>query len=135
MKAQFSHVRWGRVLLTGVLLYILIFIFSLGLSLLLLAFLNWGHVDPHSAFQAFTWITALLVLGVTGYGASRVARKVESAAPLHGLLVGLVVALISLLLGLVFRREINLVGLVLSVLVVAVGWLGGVLANRGRAKS
>jgi putative membrane protein (TIGR04086 family) len=135
MKAQLSQVHWGLVLKTGILLYILISILGLGLSLLLLAFLNWGHVEPHSAFQAFSWITALLVIGVTGYGASRVARKVECAAPLHGLLVGLVVALISLLLDLVLSGGIDPVGLLLSVAVVAAGWLGGVLGSRRREQS
>ena len=72
---------------------------------------------------------------VTGYGALRVAGKVERAAPLHGFLVGLVVALISLLLDLVFSREINLMGLVLYVLMVAAGLLGGVLGNRRREQS
>lgn len=135
MKVQLSQVQWGLVLKTGVLLYIVFFILSLGLSLLLLAVINWGHVEPHSAFQAFTWITAFLALVVIGYGTSRIARKVENAAPLHGLLVGLVVALISLLLDLVFRREINLVELLLSAAVVAAGWLGGVLGSRRREQS
>jgi putative membrane protein (TIGR04086 family) len=135
MKARLSQVHWDLVLKTGVLLYILTFILGLGLSLLLLAFLNWGHVDSHSAPQAFSLITALLVIAVTGYGALRVARKVERAAPLHGFLVGLVVALISLLLDLIFSREIDLVGLVLYVLMVAAGLLGGVLGSRRREQS
>ena len=67
---------------------------------------------------------------MTGYGALRVAGKVERAAPLHGFLVGLVVALLSLLLDLVFSKEITLVGLAFYVLMVAAGLLGGVLGSR-----
>jgi len=130
MKTRLSQVHWDLVLKAGVLLYILTFILGLGLSLFLPAFLNWGHLDPHSAFQAISLITVLLVIVVTGYGALWVARKVERAALLHGFLVGLVVALISFLLDLVFSRQINLVGLVLYVLMVAAGLLGGVLGSR-----
>ncbi len=130
MKARLSQVHWNLVLKTAVLIYILTFILGLGLSLIFEAFLNGGHVDPHSAFQALSLISALLVIVVTGYGALRVARKVERAAPLHGFLVGLVVALISLFLDLAFSREFNLVGLVFYVLMVVAGLLGGVLGSR-----
>jgi len=126
LNTQFSQVHWGRVLLIGVLLAILFLILNLVLSFLLLAFLNWGHMDPHSAIRAFSWILAFLAILLTGYGAFRVARKVESAAPLHGLLVGLVAALIFFL--------IDLVALVPFVLMVAAGWLGGVLGSRVRSR-
>ena len=135
MRARLSQVHWGLVLKTAVLLYILIFILGLGLSLLMLALYNWGHVDSPIAFQAYVWISALLVLVMIGYGTSRVARKIKSAAPLHGLLIGLVLALISLLLDLIFRSEINMLGLLQYVLMVAAGWVGGVLGSRNRAQS
>lgn len=132
MKARLSQVHWDLVLKTSVLLYILTFILDLGVSLLLPVFLNWGHVDAHSAFQIVSLITALLVIVVTGYGALRVARKVERAALLHGFLVGLILALISFILDLVFSREVHLVGVVLYVLIVAAGLLGGLLGSRRR---
>jgi putative membrane protein (TIGR04086 family) len=75
-------------------------------------------------------ITACFVIVVTGYGALWVARRVERATLLHGFLVGLLVALISLVLDLLFIRAIELVGLALYVLMVAAGVLGGVLGRR-----
>ena len=134
MNTQFSQVHWGRVLLIGVLLAILILVLNLVLSFLLLAFLNWGHLDPHSAIRVFSWILAFLAILLTGYGALRVARNVESAAPLHGLLVGLVAALIYFLIGLASSRRFDLVALVPFVLMVAAGWLGGVLGSRVRSR-
>jgi putative membrane protein (TIGR04086 family) len=113
-----------------VLLDFLIFILNLVLSLLLLAFLNWGHVDPHNAIHVFPLITIVLAILLTVYCALRVARKVESAAPLHGFLVGLVAALILFLIGLAFTGGLDLVTLVTYVLMVAAGWLGGVLGSR-----
>jgi hypothetical protein len=58
----------------------------------------------------------------------------RSILPVHGLLMGLVVALIFFLLSLGFRTP-ALVVLGTFVLTVAAGWLGGVLGSRGRAKS
>jgi putative membrane protein (TIGR04086 family) len=123
-------VHWDLVLKTAVLVYIVTFILGLALSVPLLAFLSWSHMDSQSAFQASSLITALFVIIVTGCGALWVARRVESAALVHGFLVGLVVALISLLLDLLFIRAIELLGLGLYVLMVAAGLLGGVLGRR-----
>jgi putative membrane protein (TIGR04086 family) len=130
MKAQLSQVRWDRVLKTAVLIYILTFILGVGLSLLLPAVLNWGRVDPQNAVQAVSLISFLLVIVVTGYGAWRLARKVEHAASLQGFLVGVVVALISFLLDVAFSMRIDPVGLVLYALMVAAGLLGGILGSR-----
>jgi putative membrane protein (TIGR04086 family) len=130
MKAQLSQVRWDLVLKTSILIYILTFILGVGLSLLLPAVLNWGHMDPESAVQAISLIGALLVIVVTGYGAWWVARKVEHAALLQGLLVGVVVALISFLLDVAFSMRIDPVGLLFYALMIAAGWLGGILGSR-----
>jgi putative membrane protein (TIGR04086 family) len=131
MKAQFSHVHWGRVLGTVVLIVILVYILETVLALL--AFHIWGQPDQRQiAFQVAIWSTVIVQLLLTGAGAVWVARKVERKAPLHGLLVGLVAALILLPLG---KAPIDLVSLVTFVLTVAAGWLGGVLGSRGRVKS
>jgi putative membrane protein (TIGR04086 family) len=135
MNARLSRVRWALVLKIAVLVYIVTFILGVALSFPLLAFLNWSRLDPHSAFLVFSFFSAFLVIVVTGYGAVRVARRVERAALLHGLLVGLVVALISLVLDVFFIRAIELVGLGLYVLMVAAGLLGGVLGSRRRERS
>jgi hypothetical protein len=55
---------------------------------------------------------------------------VENAALVHGLLVGLLVALISLVLDVLFIRAMKLIGLGLYVLMVAAGLLGGVVGRR-----
>ncbi len=130
MKAQLVQVRWDLVLKTSILVYILTFIFGIGLSLLLPAVLNWGRVDAQNAVQAVSLITPLLVIVVTGYGAWRVARKVEHAALLQGFLVGVVVAILSFLLDVAFSMRIDAVGLVLYALMVAAGLLGGILGSR-----
>ncbi|HEX6605808.1 MAG TPA: TIGR04086 family membrane protein [Chloroflexia bacterium] len=130
MKAQLSQVRWDLVLKTSILIYILTFILGVGLSLLLPPVFNWGHIDPERAVQAVVLIGPVLVIVVTGYGAWWVARKVEHAALLQGLLVGVVVALISFLLDVAFSMRIDPVGLLFYALMIAAGWLGGSLGSR-----
>jgi putative membrane protein (TIGR04086 family) len=129
MKAQLSQVHWGLVLITSVVLYVLTFILGIGLSLLLQVFLNGGHPDQRTS-QVFTVINALLVMVVTGFGAWWAARKGGRAATLHGILVGMAVALLSLLLDLAFSGAIHSVGLTLYVLTIVAGSLGGLLAGR-----
>jgi len=134
MKAYFSHVHWGRVLLTGILVAILVGI--LGTVLYLLVIHIWSKPDQAQiAYQVAIWSTSILAILFTVGGAVWVARKVASGAPLHGFLVGLVAALILILLGPGFGARLDLATLVPFVLTVAAGWLGGVLGNRGREKS
>jgi len=129
MKPRLAEVEWGLVLRTAVLLYVAIFILGLLLSFLWLVLLSTIHVSSAAAETAFSLITALLLIVVTGYGAWRAARQVDREAVLHGFLVGLMVALLSFLLDFLFSRQIQLLGLVVYALMVVAGWLGGVLAG------
>jgi putative membrane protein (TIGR04086 family) len=135
MKARLSRVHWYLVVKTAVLVYIVTLILGVALSFPLLAVLNWSRLDSQSAFQVSSLITAFFVVVVTGYGALWVARRVEHAALLHGFLVGLVVAFLSLLLDVLFIRAIQLAGLGFYVLMVVAGLLGGVLGSRRREQS
>ena len=76
MKALFSDVHWGRVLLTGVLLVILDVI--LNTVLLLLATHMWSQRDQAQiAIQVSSWSSYILVILLTVGGAAWVARKEE----------------------------------------------------------
>jgi putative membrane protein (TIGR04086 family) len=132
MKALFSDVHWRRVLLTGVLVVILDII--LNTVLLLLATRIWNQPDQaQTAIQVSSWSTYILVILLTVGGAVWVARRVEKDAPLHGFLVGLVVALILLILSVGFGSPLLMALLTFDLNLVA-GWLGGVLGSRGRKK-
>ncbi|HEX2054416.1 MAG TPA: hypothetical protein VHJ78_11915, partial [Actinomycetota bacterium] len=73
-------------------------------------------------FAGQAWFVPALTVLLTAFAAAWVARTVgESAAALHGLLVGVVVAAISL----AFSNQSSLTTLALFVLTVAVGWSGG----------
>src|SRR5260370_5979625 len=134
IRPQCTRVHWGRILLTSILVVILVIILNTVLSLL--ASQVWGPPSQahQIAYLVASWSTFVLQLVLTVGCAVLAARKVESGAPLHGLLVGLVVALIFFPLSLGFRNP-ALVMLVSFVLTVAAGWLGGVLGSRGRRTS
>jgi putative membrane protein (TIGR04086 family) len=135
MRARLAQVRWALVLKTSVLLYLVTLVLGLAVSFPLLAIIGWARLDSSRAIQASFLITAALVLAVTGYGALWVARRVERAPLLHGFLVGLMFALFSFLLDLLFRPTIELTGLALYVLMIASGVLGGALGSRRREQS
>jgi hypothetical protein len=142
MKAHLSHVMWGRVLLSGLLIAILAAV--LNVVLLWLASTVWGQPSlAHPiTYQVASWGTYILAILLTVGGAVWVARTVKSEAPLHGLLVGLVAALIFLFLnssftnflGGAYRGNLDMLVMALGpfVLMVAAGWLGGILGDRGR---
>ncbi len=133
MKAELSRVHWGRILLTSILVVILVIIFNT--VLVWPISLIWHQPNQRQiVYQVVSWSTFVLQLVLTVGGAVWVARKVGSGAPLHGFLVGLIVALIFFPLSLGFRNP-ALVMLVSFVLTVAAGWLGGVLGSRGRETS
>src|SRR2546421_5154145 len=129
MKDQFSQVHWGRVLLTAVLVVILVF--TLNTVLLVLASNIWSRPgQAQIAIQVSSWSTYILLLLLTFVGAVWVARTVERETLLHGLLVGMVVGLILCILSLGFGSPV-LRALVTFVLIMAAGFLGGLLGSRG----
>ncbi|MFL5626934.1 MAG: hypothetical protein ACJ788_15230 [Ktedonobacteraceae bacterium] len=142
MKAHFSHVHWGRVLLTDLLVIILVVI--LNTVLLLLASYIWS---PRTLMVLLvtSWSTSILAILLTVGAGVWVARKAEREAPLHGFLVGLIAALIFFIFNPpltdffqgAYRGRLDLLVVALGTffLMIAAGWLGGVLGSRGREKS
>ena len=141
MKAHFSQVHWGRILLTDLLVIILVAI--LNTVLFWLAIGVWGFTEM--AYLVGSWSTSILVLLVIVGAGIWIARKVEREAPLHGLLVGLIAALIFFIFlpGVTHffngadrgRLDLLVGALFTSVLTIGAGWLGGVLGSRRREKS
>jgi putative membrane protein (TIGR04086 family) len=130
MNVKLSHLHWGRAFLTGLLVAILVIIFS--------AVLNWVAVhiwtQPNQQLvleQVLSWSTLVLQLLLTVGGGLWLARNVEREAPLHGLLMGLFTVLIFLPFSL-SSKDAALVVPISSVLTIAAGWLGGVLGSRER---
>ena len=130
MKVQFSQMHWGRVLLTGVLVVILVII--LKTVLLMLATHVWSQPNQAQiAIQVSSWSIYFLFLLLTFGGAIWVAHTVEIEPLLHGLFMGLFVGVVLFILSMGFGSPV-LRSLVTLVLNMQAGYLGGFLGSRGR---
>ena len=132
MTTQLSQIKWGRVLVTAlavsVLSFLLVFIIVTGYATFL-AFQARGAPDQ-AMIQAFAnqyapWIGPLSLILFTFLGAMYVARRVENAVALHGVLVGALVSLVNLIFD-----GLSLSALAITILTVAAGWLGSSLKVR-----
>ncbi|MFQ5615848.1 MAG: ABC transporter permease [Anaerolineales bacterium] len=140
MITRFSDTRWGRVLLAGIgvtALNTCLIFFVIGGYAMSLAIQAQGAPDQAQisrfADQVGAWIAPVLAALLTVGAAAGVARKTRTSPGLHGLLVGLVVAIGSLIVSLVFGEALNLQALAAFTLTVAAGGVGGALGRRAKA--
>ncbi|MGZ3609501.1 MAG: hypothetical protein ACXVBU_05485 [Ktedonobacteraceae bacterium] len=132
MKVQLSHLHWGRIFLTGLLIVILIMIINAVLFWIVAN--TWSQPNEQLiARELVFWSTFVLQLLMTIGGGVWIARNVESEAPLQGLFMGLVIALIFFPFSLSFKDPALVVPLGF-VLTIAAGWLGGFLGSLKRQK-
>jgi putative membrane protein (TIGR04086 family) len=130
MKVQLSQVHWGRVA-SAVILTVFLTL-TLNFIVDLLAFQIWSRPDQEQIVrQVLFWNPTILPILLTFAAALWVVHKIERKPRLHGLLVGLIVALILFFFSSGFQGEFVLVTLITLLLTIAVGWLGGVLGSGG----
>jgi hypothetical protein len=133
------HIRWGRVVLTSLgaylagLLLITIVVTAYAFKL---AFEARGAPDQTRISQfaqhfSTSWgmVPALLL---TFGAAIWVARKVRTAAAMHGVAVGVTVAVLGLIVGLIIYHTFSLHTLIDFVATVGAGWLGGLIGGRAK---
>jgi hypothetical protein len=129
MTYLLSKVRWGRVLLAGLVTHVA----NVVVGVLLIVVYTLLAVGPQRepsggitdslASQVATWPVTILTLFATAW----VARKVEPAtAALHGLLVGLLVAVIFAVL---YFGPFDLWGLLLFAFMIAAGFLSALVES------
>jgi hypothetical protein len=137
MDDSFSKVRWLRVLgaaFAVVALSFLSLMVVITLYALVLAFQARGAPDQ-IAINRFAasispklmpWLETLL----TFFVALRVARRARKARIMHGLLIGILAALLSLAVTLAFGGRLGLRSLLFFLIVVGLGWLGGFIGQK-----
>jgi hypothetical protein len=126
MTSQLSQVKWVRVILTSLVVYVISFIVAFLIVTAyasVLAFQARGAPDQTAinvfASQYAPWIGNLSLLLLTFFGARHVARRVDSAIPMHGIVLGGLTGLINFALD-----GFALTSLVVLALTVGAGWLG-----------
>jgi putative membrane protein (TIGR04086 family) len=132
-----APIRWGRIALAGVLAPILSFVLVFLIVTVYATYLaiqSRGQPDTalinQFAAQVAPWATPALTALLTLLGAIWVGRVVPSRAQPHGLLIGVVAALVSLLFSLFGSRGVQLTTLVACVVIVVAGWVGGLIVER-----
>jgi len=132
MTAQLSQIKWGRVLLTTAAEYILSF---------LMVFLIVTAYATYLAFQArgapdqvmitafanqyAPWIGPISLILFTALGAMWMARRLEAAVPLHGVILGVLASLVNIIFD-----GLSLNSLLTTILTVAAGWLVAQMSAR-----
>ena len=132
MTDLLSKVRWGRVLLAGLVTHVANVVVAV---LLIVAYTllavgpqrepSGGITDP-LASQVATWPVPILTL----FAAAWAARRAKpAAAALQGLLVGFLVAVVF---GVLYFGPVNLWGLLLFALMIVAGLAGGLIGRADR---
>lgn len=126
MTSQLSQVKWVRVVLTSLVVYVISFVLVflvVTAYAAVLAFQARGAPDQAAinvfASQYAPWIGNVSLLLFTFLGARHIARRVHSAIPMHGIVLGGLTGLINFALD-----GFPLISLVVLALTVGAGWLG-----------
>ena|SRR5687767_11439696 len=135
MTNQLSQIRWWRVTWTALTVYgasfILVFLIVTAYASYL-AFQVRGAPDQtmiqQFANQYAPWLGAITIVLFTLWGARWLASFVRADVQLHGLVLGVIVALVNLIFEGV--GAFSLTALLTAVLVIGAGWLGGRWAAR-----
>ena len=132
MANQLSQIKWGRVILTTLAVYVLsyltIFVVVTAYATAL-AFQARGAPDP-SMIAAFAnqnapWLGPVSLILFTVLGARHMAQRVESAISLHGMILGALTGIVNMLFD-----GLGLGTFIILILTISAGWLGSKLSAR-----
>jgi hypothetical protein len=137
MNYSLSSIRWPRVLSAAVgviaLSFLLLTVIVAGYAFVL-AFQTRGAPDQsaisHFAARISPKLMPWLEVSLTFLAAVIVARKAEKVGATHGLLIGILAGLLSLAVPLAFAGRLGLRNWVLFVIMVGLGWVGGLLGQK-----
>ncbi len=129
MANQLSQIKWVRVILTAIVVYIASF---LAITLIVtgyasvIAFQARGAPDQEliNAFanQYAPWIGPISLILFTFLGARHVARRVDTAVQTNGIAVGVLASLIDLIVE--GARSFGLISVLTVILTIGAAWLG-----------
>ncbi len=131
MSIQLSQIKWGRVAVTALVVctlsFLTVFLIVTGYASYL-AFQARGAPDQN-LIQAFAnqyapWIGPITLILFTFLGAMHAARRVDSAIPLHGMILGALTSLVNIIFD-----GLGLSALAIAILTIGAGWLGSKFGN------
>jgi len=129
MTTQLSQIKWVRVVLTALVVFVASFLLTFLIVTVyasILAFQARGAPDQalimSFADQYASWIVPISLILFTFLGALHLARRVDNAVALHGIVLGVLVSLANIVLD-----GLNLSALAVTILIIAAGWIGSTL--------
>ena len=142
MIPLFSNIRWLRLLgaaLAVIALSIAILMIVVTGYATVLAFQARGSPDQSAinrfaagvSPQVMPWLECILTF-VLSFG---VFRRTKEFRAMHGLLLGILAGLFGLVVVLCVRGHLGLRGYGILILMVALGWLGGLCAQKWPART
>jgi hypothetical protein len=142
MNDPLSSIRWLRVLsaaLAVMALSFLILTVIVAVYAFVLAFQARGAPDPsaisHFAAKVSPKLMPWLEGALTFLAAVIVARRAEKASVTHGLFIGILAGMLSLAVPLAFAGRLGLRNLVLFLIIVGLGWVGGLVGQKRTNKT
>ena len=129
MSNQFLQIKWVRVILTALVVYILSFLtifIAITAYASVLGFQARGAPDQTLintfASQYAPWVGPISLILFAFLGAKHMARRVDVAVQTNGIALGVLISIVYL----VFEgaRSFDLVGLLTVILTIGAGWLG-----------
>ena len=137
MSHTLSSTRWLRVLgaaLAVIGLSFLILTIIVAVYAFVLAIQARGAPDQsaisHFAARLSPKLMPWLEMFLTFFAAVVVARRAEKAGAAHGLWIGILAGLLSLAVPLAFAGRLGLRNLVLFLIIVGLGWGGGLVVQK-----
>ena len=132
MTTQLSQIKWGRVVLTALVVSVIGFLTTFLIVTayaFILAFQARGAPDQ-TLIMAFAdqyapWIRPVSLILFTFLGALHIGRRVNNSAALHGIALGVLVSLANIILD-----GLSMITLAVTILIVAAGWIGSRLSTR-----
>jgi len=139
MNQLLSRIRWLRVLGAGIavvavsflVLMVIVTIYALVLAVQVRGAPDQNAINHFAAKvspKLMPWLEMLLTLVVTFLA----ARRVETASVVHGLLIGVLTGLLSLVVILAFGGQPGWHNLVVLLAIVGLGYLGGFIGQGKR---
>jgi hypothetical protein len=137
MNHLLASIRWLRVLsaaLAVIALSMLLLTVIVAVYAFVLAFQARGAPDQsaisHFAARVSPKLMPWLEVSLTFFAAVIVARRAEKARATHGLFLGILAGLLSLAVPLAFAGRLGLRNWVLFLIIVGLGWVGGLVAQK-----
>jgi hypothetical protein len=142
MDHSLSSIRWVRVLGAAlaviILSFVLLTVIVAGYAFVLAVQARGapdqsaiGHFAARVSPRFMPWLEACL----TFLAAFVVARRADKAGATHGVLIGVLAGLLSLVAPLAFAGRLGLRSLVLFLIVVGLGWVGGLVGQKRTART